>query len=271
MPVPPIKQELQPDGTLRLPIPTEKTSATVPSEDQPVYLEDGPAPAEEGIIRAPPPALALALAEPEELHLIKPVNVKSRFWVHFMRYDPEYHPDKKTTARCALCGKDISVKQGTGGLKNHLKFKHPEEMDLLTSDTYVDVAQSAANQLPADAAAVLEPPSLGGLAAVNPARKKPRISHNGGENPYADITTMRMDTEKRNREKHLLEMWSATRREIRELRKELKEDGPGEDVVRELEGDIRALKKKKADYAEMLGLPKDDGMDTQVETMLEEV
>lgn len=237
-----------------------------PSEDPSAYLEGGPA--EEGI--CPP-----ALAEPEELHLIKPANVKSRFWVHFMRYNVEYHPDKKTTARCALCGKDISVKQGTGGLKNHLKFKHPEESDLLMSDNCGDVevggSQSAMNQRLPAGAAVVESPSRGGTAAVNPAKKKARISHiPNGENPYEDIT-MRMDTEKRNREKHLMEMWSMTRREIRELRKELKEEEQDKDVVRELEGDIRVLKKRKADYAEMLAFPKDDYMDTQVETTQQEI
>ncbi|KAL9187623.1 hypothetical protein ACHAXT_006001 [Thalassiosira profunda] len=62
-----------------------------------------------------------------ECVLVKPENVRSPFWVHFKKYDREAHPEKKTTANCSLCGKDISIKMGTAGLKSHLAKKHPEE------------------------------------------------------------------------------------------------------------------------------------------------
>ena len=71
-----------------------------------------------------PSALLPPLAAGDgQLHLNKPQGKKSKFWVHFSEYDQDAHPDKKHYARCNLCGRDISVKQGTGGLKNHMKFK----------------------------------------------------------------------------------------------------------------------------------------------------
>lgn len=193
----------------------------------------------------PPP-----VDEPKELKLVKPSNVKSRFWLHFMRYDQESHPEKKTTARCSLCGKDISVKQGTGGLKNHMKFKHPQENALLL-DPNEDASQGT-NQSSVAKTEAIGTPSRGGTATIVPSRKKPRLH----ENPYFDAG-MRLETEKRQAEKHLMEMWSLTRKEIRDLRKDLKEE-EDENVIRELESDIRVLIKKKADYADMLGFPKDD-------------
>lgn len=183
----------------------------------------------------PPPPSSVANELPK---LFKPDNIKSRFWVHFMKYDAEYHPDKKTSARCTLCGKDISVKQGTGGLKNHMKFKHPVENSLLISE---DVDPSGGE--------VCSPAEI---KTIIPTRnKKPRL-----ESAYADINGRR-DIDKRIVEKHLMEMWSLTRREIRQLRVELK-DEEDEDIIRELESDLRVLQKRKTDYAESLGFPKDD-------------
>ena len=99
------------------------------------------------------------------------------------------------------------------------------------------------------------PASRAGAATTStvatPSRKKPR-----SENAYLD-TSMRLDIEKRSNEKHLMEMWTMTRHEIRDIRKELKEEDD-EDVVKELEGDIRVLKKRKADYAELLGLKEEE-------------
>mmetsp|Transcript_4338 Transcript_4338/g.6812 ORF Transcript_4338/g.6812 Transcript_4338/m.6812 type:complete len:222 (+) Transcript_4338:30-695(+) len=176
----------------------------------------------------------------EEPKLVKPENIRSRFWVHFMKYDLEFHPDKKNTARCSLCGKDISVKQGTGGLKNHLKFKHPEENSVLLDNplqpSCIKMEQGS--------------PSRGGTVAYI-SKKKPRH-----ENAYESVS-MRLDAEKRINEKHWMEMWACTRREMRVLRQELKEED-NVDAIEELEGDILVLKKRKSDYAEMLGYPKDD-------------
>mmetsp|Transcript_8916 Transcript_8916/g.20030 ORF Transcript_8916/g.20030 Transcript_8916/m.20030 type:complete len:241 (-) Transcript_8916:145-867(-) len=193
----------------------------------------------------------------EEPKLVKPENVKSRFWAHFMKYNLEFHPDKKTTARCSLCGKDISVKQGTGGLKNHLKFKHPQENALLfdQDNEQIALAMNASILYPSSTTTAIGSPSRGGTATAMPAKKKPR--HGGDRSiDYSDLN-LRMDASKRNNEKHLMEMWSLTRCELRELRKELKVE-EDEDVIRELEGDVRALKKRKVDFAEMLGFPKDE-------------
>lgn len=210
---------------------------------------------------------APALPAVDEPKLIKPENVKSRFWVvsddprwcmcrvvfhlvliadailciallqHFMRYDADAHPDKRTTARCNLCAKDISVKQGTGGLKNHLKFKHPEENSLLFEDGEVPTPVKA------DGTPAAYAPASG------PARKKPRTD------AYSEIT-LRMDGERRLKEKHWMELWALARRELRDVRKELKEE-EDEAVVQELENDAKILAKKKADYAEVLGFPKE--------------
>ena len=54
-----------------------------------------------------------------------------------------------------------------------------------------------------------------------------------------------------------MEMWALTRRELHELRKELKTEDDDE-IIQELERDVRILKKRKAEYAELLGLAKDE-------------
>ncbi|KAL7540391.1 hypothetical protein ACHAXR_010071 [Thalassiosira sp. AJA248-18] len=190
----------------------------------------------------------------DEPKLVQPKNVKSRYWVHFMRYDLEFHPDKKTTARCNLCDKEISVKQGTGGLKNHLKFKHPEESSALMDNDEVSHATTTPTPVlhPPKRFKAEGTPSRGGTATVLVQDKK-RPSQ---ENTYTNIK-LRMDAEKRSSEKHLMEMWSLTRKELGQIRQELKGE-EDEEVIKELEDDVRVLKKRKADYAEMLGFPKDD-------------
>ena len=50
-----------------------------------------------------------------------------------------------------------------------------------------------------------------------------------------------------------LEMWSITRKKIRDLRKELKSERDA-GVIGKLEGDINILMKRKAEYAEKMGL-----------------
>ena len=165
----------------------------------------------------------------EQLHLVKPENTKSRFWTYFMRFDTEYHPDMKTKARCDMCGKIISVKQGTGGLKNHMRFKHPEENAILME---------------------LDPPPTPTKAAVStitvPTKKRPRHQEN--------------ELEKRDREKHLMEMWSFTRKEISALRKEIKNEDD-EAAIQDLENDMRVLKKKKAEYAKVLGMEEGEDLE----------
>ncbi|KAL3815753.1 hypothetical protein ACHAXA_004955 [Cyclostephanos tholiformis] len=188
--------------------------------------------------------------------LVKPDNVKSRYWTHFLKYDAECHPDNKTLARCTLCGRDISVKQGTGGLKNHMKFKHPVENALLVSDDFNpdgEVCYQAENHSPTNDGEI-EISSKGDTSTTIPItarRKKPRL-----ENASAEIIERR-DAEKRRIEKHLMEMWSLTRKEILQLRTELKNEVE-DDIIRELESDLRVLQKRKANYAELLGFMKDE-------------
>jgi hypothetical protein len=193
----------------------------------------------------------------DQPRLVKPDNVKSRFWAHFMKYDTEFHPDKLGLARCTLCGREISVKQGTGGLKNHMKFKHPQENALLLSNPFFntpgrDVCSRAEDRSPANDGEVEPPPIADNATTIPvPARnKKPRLGR-----PYAEMSERR-DAEKCRIEKHLMEMWSLTRKEIRQLRAELK-DEEGDDIIGELESDLRVLQKRKAHYADLLGFLKD--------------
>lgn len=221
---------------------------------------------------AVPPPLAEAkhehaivqAAQVDGLQLVKPDNVKSRFWTHFMKYDQGYHPDKKTTARCSLCGKDISIRQGTGGLKNHMKFKHPAENALLFDDDEEAAAAAAAGT-----------PSRGG--AAEPPRKKQRAAKDGAAEAAhdqdvqraLDVTT-RQEIEQRAKEKHWLEMWSGVRREMRDVRAEIRAESDNPIAVRELEEDLRVLRMKKAEYSELLGFPREGEEEHAEEEAVEE-
>ena len=193
------------------------------------------------------PAQLPPLDGEQQLCLIKPVNKKSKFWVHFSEYDLEAHPDKARYARCNLCGRDISVKQGTGGLKNHLKFKHPAENAQLFAYSEIEGGNNAnGSTIPVAASASgIAPSTPAAAAASSPAKKRAKIY------AFQDITS-RMDTEKRSNQKHDLEMWSTVRREIKELKKELASEEDEEARV-ELERDIKNLKKMKAGFDEQLG------------------
>ena len=123
------------------------------------------------------------------------------------------------------------MKQGTGGLKNHMKFKHKHENAILLGEEY-----------PPSPGSHYSPQRAAVAAMANPAaRKKPRHE---------------VEVEKRSKEKHLMEMWSVTRKEITDLRKELKGESD-EDAIKDLEKDIRLLRKRKADYEEQMGMSDD--------------
>jgi hypothetical protein len=177
------------------------------------------------------------------LHLVKPANKKSKFWFHFSEYDNDAHPDKKSYARCNLCGRDISVKQGTGGLKNHLKFKHPGESAQLID--FSETESNAGGNTPSNAI------TTGGYtpgtpAALSPPRKKAKTTSS-----LQDITS-RVDADKRVKQKHDLEMWSMVRREIKDLKAQLANEDD-EEAVKELERDIQNLRKMKASFDDQLG------------------
>lgn len=196
-----------------------------------------------------PSALLPSLeTEQQVLSLVKPQGKKSKFWIHFSEYDTEVHPDKVKYARCNICGRDISVKQGTGGLKNHLKFKHPSEYALLfmhSDEIGRENAEAVASIVNASAlGATPSTPSAAATDAATPAKKKLKVS-------LQDITA-KMDMEKRAKQKQDLEMWSTVRREIKELKKELASEEDEEDRT-DLERDIKNLKKMKADLDEQLG------------------
>ena len=194
--------------------------------------------------------------------LIQPNNRKSPYWVHYQRYDPIVHPNKVKIAVCNFCSKEISVKQGTGGLKSHLKSKHHDvyiAMGLLTAASSTENDPEQQQQGAAAAAAA--------SATTNTFRTTPQRRQRQGRAvvPSSEAedaaTTSIHNEERRKHEKHLMEMWSYTRREIHVLRQELKnhttndenEEEDNEDQRQELENDIRRLMKRKAEYAAQLG------------------
>ena len=163
--------------------------------------------------------------------------------MHFSEYELGAHPDKKNYARCNLCGRDISVKQGTGGLKNHMKFKHAAENEQLFSYSEIEGDINAGSKTPSSAGGNLPATPA---ASSSPPKKKAKTT-----STFQDITSC-MDTEKRIKQKHDLEMWSMVRREIKDLKAELA-NTEDEEAVKELERDIKSLKKLKASFDEHLG------------------
>ena len=199
--------------------------------------------------------------------LIQPNNRKSPYWVHYQRYDPIVHPNKVKIAVCNFCSKELSVKQGTGGLKSHLKSKHHDvyiAMGLLTAaaEEENDPEQQLQQQQQQGAAAAAA--AAAASASANTIRTTPQRRQRQGRAIVPDAATTSIHNEERRKhEKHLMEMWSFTRREIHVLRQELKnhttneeddEEEDNEDHQRqELENDIRRLMKRKAEYAAQLG------------------
>ena len=87
---------------------------------------------------------------------------------------------------------------------------------------------------------------------------KPTKSGSGGSKtnitiPARNKTKDEMEIEKQPKEKHLMEMWSMTRREISKLRKDLKNEEDA-DAIADMEQDLRQLRKRKAEYANQLGM-----------------
>ena len=215
----------------------------------------------EGLSSTTSPIQSPPLEAVQQICLLKPVNKKSRFWTHFSVYDPDSHPDKKRYARCNLCGKDISVRQGTGGLKNHMKFKHPEENAKLFSYNRVGVehvdnaegddiqAASVSNEAtPAqgNSSTTVTPVAVAALPSPPP-KKKAKMS------VYDEITSSRMGV-KRGED---FDMWCKVRREIKDLKAELATEGD-EEAATELKRDIMNLKEMKAGLDDQLGFSKSE-------------
>jgi|Transcript_6473 hypothetical protein len=168
------------------------------------------------------------------LTLVKPGPTrKSRFWTYFMTYCPDHHPEKVNFARCNLCGRDISVKQGTGGLKNHMKFKHPEENEMLDDSVTYGVDNLAV--------AVGE--------AGTPIPNSVPIAKRRKTVPTSGLS--RAEEIKMKKEEHYSKMWEEASSSLNRLRQALKHE-EDVDVIDELEGDIAMMAKRKADYAALL-------------------
>ena len=150
------------------------------------------------------------------------------------------------------------MKQGTGGLKNHLKFKHKEEnAELLKQYNEIEAEggsdDNAATGAGADAGGTTTVPGSttptanggDGTSSSSPPKKKAKTS------AFQEITARR-EKEKGIKQKHDLEMWSLIRREIKDLKGELAGEDDA-DAIQELKRDIQNLRKLKATYDEQLG------------------
>ena len=116
--------------------------------------------------------------------------------MYFSEYDPHFHANKKHIGRCNLCGKELLVGQGTGGLSNHLKFVHPHQYQSLQgcsegARSSSTTAAAAVNNL-VDSSTIISQPAL------------------------QDITS-RKNLEKSMKLKNDFEIWALVRRELRDL------------------------------------------------------
>ena len=86
------------------------------------------------------------------------------------------------------------------------------------------------------------------IDSYNNATGQLEVSTKDAEKPHHEV-----EVERLSKEKHLLEMWSITRKKIGILRKELKSERDA-GVIGKLEIDICLLMKRKAEYAEKMGM-----------------
>ena len=127
-----------------------------------------------------------------------------------------------------------------------MKFKHPSENEqLFTYSEMTENGDNAVDGSSVNAGAIATTPTTPAAALASSPKKRARI-HSLQE------VTSRMDSEKRIKQKHDLEMWSNVRKEIKELKKELENEVDEEDR-KELERDIKNLKKMKASFDQQLG------------------
>jgi len=103
---------------------------------------------------------------------------KSIYWACYYEYDLRVHPDKVGVARCKICGADIKCNSGTGGIKKHIGYKHPKELEKIERgkgwtivNEFADRSAVAKPQTPPAAPVKVSPevdvPAAG--AAVRPA------------------------------------------------------------------------------------------------------
>lgn len=80
----------------------------------------------------------------EELVLCKPTGKSSPWWKEYDAYNLNVHPDRKDWARCKVpgCGANIKCNHGTGGLKKHLQYKHPDRFEAILATIAPPVSRS---------------------------------------------------------------------------------------------------------------------------------
>mmetsp|Transcript_11492 Transcript_11492/g.11014 ORF Transcript_11492/g.11014 Transcript_11492/m.11014 type:complete len:123 (+) Transcript_11492:126-494(+) len=117
-----------------------------------------------------------------------------------------------------------------------MKFKHPKENAIFLELGDVPTGMKLFDSLTTGTG------TRGGISVTVPARKMPRYE---------------LEADKQRKEKHLMEMWAITRGQISELRKDLKNEEDA-DAITDMESDLRQLRKRKAGYADELGMNEED-------------
>ncbi|KAL3789437.1 hypothetical protein HJC23_001985 [Cyclotella cryptica] len=173
----------------------------------------------------------------DAVRLIEPGQRRAKCWTYFKIYDLDHHPDKSHKARCSLCEADVRVTDGsTSGLVRHLRNKHAKESEeLATTGT-----------------AECQSPS-GGHDHCNSSQPA-LIKRKRASMPEASKTEV--VEAKIKKEEHNLKMWEHACDKLKRLKREMKEAIDNGDVeeIEELEADIRGFKKRKANFATLLGL-----------------
>ena len=122
------------------------------------------------------------------------------------------------------------------GFKVHKRYEEEEADETFHRSTMVAFVQSEAEK---EAHRI----SLPGAAPALPSIPAFSTVHVGKSRTGEDA---------RMQEDHWMKMWSAAKDELKKLRQDLK-DEEDEEVIGEIEADIKGLRKRKADFAKLLG------------------
>ena len=78
--------------------------------------------------------LESSIATPKKYVLVEAgANRFAKWWQHYCLLCQVNHPNTSEIAICKLCNKEISIRNGSGGLSGHLQYKHRDEYDELLS------------------------------------------------------------------------------------------------------------------------------------------
>ncbi len=148
-------------------------------------------------------------------------------------------------ARCKKCDGDINYNQEVYKLYRHLANRHPS------------VYKELYNGGDATTAAILK-------ASKGKQHKRKKATDDKDDNdsvPLKKITNHPCEgdnnemtqEEKREEEKHWLEMWEDARCKIKQIRQDIKIESDDE-MIEDMKTDMKGLKKRKAHFAQLLGM-----------------